>query len=328
MSLNVGKRTIEYLQQHPQGQYTAREIAEWIFTSYPQECQEKKAGSQRAMTDAQLLQQVVREIYSQRVRLEARYPALKSTENRPRRFYYSEQSDSAEAIQAAAAAEEDGPAEGPQATGPRVPGEHKLYPVLCDYLWTELQVLGKRIDEKRSSNLRGPRGNQWLHPDVVGLEDLGAHWHREVRDCVAQVADRRMRLWSFEVKVLINRANVRETYFQAVSNSSWANFGYLVAPMVQGSDTLKELRMLYAAHGIGVIQLDTDTPSESEILIPARERPEIDWTAASRLASENKDMLALIKLVRQFHQTGEARIADWDVPADALERAAGGVAGS
>jgi uncharacterized protein len=48
VSLNVGRRTIEYLQQNPQGQYTAREIAEWIFMSYPQECQEKKAGSQRS----------------------------------------------------------------------------------------------------------------------------------------------------------------------------------------------------------------------------------------------------------------------------------------
>jgi len=318
MSLNLGKRTIEYLQQHPQNQYTAREIAEWMFANYPQECQEKKAGSQRAMTDAQLVQQLVAEICSQRARLETKYPALKTTEGRPRRFYYSEQSDSAEAAQAEAA-EEDSQAERPQAAGPRVPGEHKLYPVLCTYLWTELQVLGKRIDEKRSSNLRGPRGNQWLYPDVVGLEDLGTQWHREVRECVAQVADRRTRLWSFEVKMLINRANVRETYFQAVSNSSWANFGYLAAPVIQGSDTLKELRMLYAAHGIGVIQLDVENPSESEVLIPARERPEVDWTAASRLATENKDALEFIKLVRQFHQTGEARIPDWDVPADALE---------
>lgn len=316
MSLNVGKRTIEYLQQHPLGQYTAREIAEWMFANYPQECQEKKAGSQRSLTDAQLVQQLVAEICSQRDRLQARYPALKTTEGRPRRFYYSEQSDSAEAEQAAAA--EENSAEGDMDAGPRVPGEYRLYPVLCAYLWTELQVLGKRIDEKRSSNQRGPRGNQWLYPDVVGLEDLGAQWHREVRDCVTQVADRRTRLWSFEVKVLINRANVRETYFQAVSNSSWANFGYLVAPVIQGGDTLKELRMLYAAHGIGVIQLDVENPSESEVLIPARERPDVDWTVASRLATENKDALDFVKLVRQFHQIGEARISDWDVPAEAL----------
>jgi hypothetical protein len=30
----------------------------------------------------------------------------------------------------------------------------------------------------------------------------------------------------------------------AVSNSSWANFGYLVAAEIEGQDTLKELRML------------------------------------------------------------------------------------
>jgi uncharacterized protein len=106
-----------------------------------------------------------------------------------------------------------------------------------------------------------------------------------------------------------------------VSNSSWADFGYLVAPVIQGSGTLKELRMLYAAHGIGMIQLDVENPSESEseILIPARERPEIDWTVASRLSTENKDFLSYVKLVRLFHQTGEARILDWGVAADVLE---------
>ena len=44
-----------------------------------------------------------------------------------------------------------------------------------------------------------------------------------------QYSDKRTKLWSFEAKLLINRSNVRECFFQAVSNSSWANFGYLVA---------------------------------------------------------------------------------------------------
>jgi hypothetical protein len=35
-----------------------------------------------------------------------------------------------------------------------------------------------------------------------------------------------------------NRSNVRECFFQAVSNSSWANFGYLVAAEIEGQDTL------------------------------------------------------------------------------------------
>jgi Uncharacterized protein conserved in bacteria len=189
-----------------------------------------------------------------------------------------------------------------------------LYPLLSHYLWSEFGIYSKRIDEKRSSNKRGPNGNRWLYPDLVGMEDLGADWHRIVRDCVQQYSDKRTKLWSFEVKLLINRSNVRECFFQTVSNSSWANFGYLVAAEIGGGDTLKELRMLSAAHGIGLIQLDPESPSESQILIPARERQEIDWDSANRLATENKDFLEYIKLVKQFYQTGEARPGDWDIP--------------
>ncbi len=126
----------------------------------------------------------------------------------------------------------------------------------------------------------------WLYPDVVGMEDLSKEWHREVRDCVTQYSDKRTKLWSFEAKLLINRSNVRECFFQAVSNSSWANFGYLVAAEIDGTDTLKELRMLFAAHGIGFIKLDVENPADSQVLIPTRERDEIDWDMVSRLARE------------------------------------------
>jgi len=90
---------------------------------------------------------------------------------------------------------------------------------------------------------------------------------------------------------------VRECFFQAVSNSSWANFGYLVAAEIGGQDTLKELRLLFAAHGIGFIKLDADNPADSQVLIPARERDEIDWGMVNRLTMENKDFLTYVKLV-------------------------------
>ena len=134
-----------------------------------------------------------------------------------------------------------------------------------------------------------------------------------MRDCVTQYSDKRTKLWSFEAKRLINRSNVRECFFQAVSNSSWANFGYLVAAEIGGPDTLKELRMLFASHGIGFIKLDVENPADSQVLIPARERDEIDWDMANRLATENKDFLEYVKLVKQFYQTSEARPTDWDV---------------
>jgi hypothetical protein len=309
MELNLAKTVVGHLKAHPEEKLTARQIAEWIFATFPDECQAKKQSSQYVSTDAELVQQLVAEISSQRPRLQKRHPELKTTEGRPRKYYYSEKSDVAEVAAA------EGVVAAPMADNSDAKlGEHAMYPPLSLYLWEEFGVYSKRIDEKRSSNKRGPNGNRWLYPDVVGMEDLGAEWHQEVRDCVNQYSDKRTKLWSFEAKLLINRSNVRECFFQAVSNSSWANFGYLVAAEIEGQDTLKELRMLFAAHGIGLIKLDADNPAESQVLIPARERDEIDWDMANRLATENRDFLEYVKLVKQFYQTGEARLADWDVP--------------
>lgn len=309
MALNLAKVVIGYLKERPEEKLTARQLAEWIFAAFPDECQAKKLSSQYVSTDAELVQQLVAEISSQRPRLQKKHPELKTTEGRPRKYYYSEKSDSAEV----AAAESAVVAPTADAIDTKL-GEHALYPLLSLYLWEEFNVYTTRIDEKRSSNKRGPNGNRWLYPDVVGMDDLGADWHQEVRDCVKQYSDKRTKLWSFEAKLLINRSNVRECFFQAVSNSSWANFGYLVAAEIEGQDTLKELRMLFAAHGIGLIKLDADNPADSQVLIPARERDEIDWDMVNRLATENKDYLEYVKLVKQFYQTGEARLADWDVP--------------
>lgn len=311
MALNLSKAVVGYLQARPEEKFTARQIAEWVFATYPAECQEKRANSRGdyIKSDANLVQQLVAEISSQRPRMQTKHPALKTTEGRPRKYYYSERSDSAEV----AAAEGEGTLAAAGA-GTSVLDEHALYPLLSQYVWEEFGVFSKRIDEKRSSNKRGPNGNRWLYPDMVGMEDLGVDWHREVRDCVKQYSDKRTKLWSFEVKLLINRSNVRECFFQTVSNSSWGNFGYLVAAEISGQDTLKELRMLFAAHGIGFIKLDVDNPADSQVLIPARERDEIDWDMANRLATENRDFLNYVKLVKQFYQTGEARSKDWDVP--------------
>jgi hypothetical protein len=309
MALNLAQTVLGYLKVRPDEKLTARQIAEWIFATFPEECQAKKHSSQYVSTDAELVQQLVAEISSQRPRLQKRHPELKTTEGRPRKYYYSEKSDVAEVAAA------EGVITAPTTDSSDIKlGEHALYPLLSLYLWEEFGVYSKRVDEKRSSNKRGPNGNRWLYPDVVGMEDLGADWHQEVRDCVNQYSDKRTKLWSFEAKLLINRSNVRECFFQAVSNSSWANFGYLVAAEIEGQDTLKELRMLFAAHGIGLIKLDADNPAESQVLIPARERDEIDWDMANRLAMENRDFLEYLKLVKQFYQTGEARQADWDVP--------------
>jgi uncharacterized protein len=146
------------------------------------------------------------------------------------------------------------------------------------------------------------------------MEDLTADWHQEIKQVVKEYADQKTKLWSFEVKLLLNRSNLRECFFQAVSNSSWSNLGYIAAAEVEGLDTMKELRMLFALHGIGLIQIDVKNPAESQILVPARERLDVDWATCNRLTQENKDFFQFIKLVRQFHQTGDPHPKEWDLP--------------
>lgn len=307
MSLNLTKTVVHFLKEHADTKHKAREIAEWIFSAYPEECRQKMEQSTAIDTEAELLQQLVAEIGSQRPRMQKRFHQVKTTEGRPRKYYWSEKTDLGEVEEA----ESDTVASGVSTVKLT---EHDTYPMLADYLWSELHLYSLRINEKRSSNSRGSGGNKWLHPDMVAIEDMTRHWSEEVKKCVHEYRDQRSKLWSFEVKLLINRSNVREVYFQTVSNSSWANYGYLVAAEIEGSETLSEMRMLFALHGIGVIKLDTENPTESQIIIPAKEKSEIEWSTVSRIADQNRDFERFVKQIRQFHQTGELKTGDWDIP--------------
>lgn len=147
MALNLAKAVLDCLKSRPEEKLTARQIAEWIFGAYPTECQEKKSNSQGGYikTDGDLVQQLVAEIGSRRPSLQKRHPELKTTEGRPRKYYYTEKSDVAEV----AAAEGAATTATVSADG-KTMGEHALYPLLSLYLWEEFRVYSMRIDEKRS----------------------------------------------------------------------------------------------------------------------------------------------------------------------------------
>lgn len=313
MKLNLRQTVIDFLKAHQEERFKARQIALWIFENQREACEEKRRNSQQDLSDdVALIQQLVAEIGANRPEIQKKEPAIRTTEGRPRLYYYSADAKYDEILRPVYW---DTPS-GPKAkVSKRSVTEHDLYPLLCRYLHAEFGLYPKRIDEKRASNRNGPKGNIWLFPDIVAMEDLGAEWHKDIRDCVREYGDPRCRLWSFEVKLKLNRSNVREAWFQTVSNSSWANQGYLVAAEVEGADTMKELRLLAATHGIGLIVLDVEDPTEgSEIRIPARERPEVDWDACNRLAEENADFRDFIRSVRHFHQTDDIKRVDWDLP--------------
>ena len=80
MALNLGKAVIGYLKDRPEEKFSARQIAEWVFATYPDECQEKRANSRGdyIKSDADLVRQLVAEISSQRPRIQARHPESRS----------------------------------------------------------------------------------------------------------------------------------------------------------------------------------------------------------------------------------------------------------
>ena len=86
MKLNLVKVVVDYLKARPDEKFTARQIADWVFATYTDECQAKKDSSHALETDADLVQQIVREISSQMPRLQKKLQELKMTEGRPRKF--------------------------------------------------------------------------------------------------------------------------------------------------------------------------------------------------------------------------------------------------
>lgn len=335
MRLELTKYFIELLKTNPGREFTAVEVARWIFENFPEECEEKKANSKngRLKTDEDLLDQLRSEVYSAYGALSRskKYPQLKCKEGPRQQYFFWERAGDDEGFDVEGLLLDlfHSPSE-PFAFSGSAATENKsrkqwraaeLCPLLSRYVGKDLRVNAMRIDEKRSSNKLTLNGNRWLYPDVVGLENLSSEWRREVSDCAAQSFDmknelrKKAKLWSFEVKPLINRSNARESFFQAVSNSSWANLGYLVAAEVGGSDTLKELRLLSSAHGIGLIRLNAQNVNESQVLIPAIERRDVDWDMVNRLAVENGDFMDYVKLVNNFYLTGETRSQSWGIQA-------------
>lgn len=291
--------------------FNARQIAEYIVTNYPDDYKEKRQNP-RFQNEKSFISQVVAEIGSQK------HQILKSDSHifwqdkpKPRIYWYDPLKNSNTIIDYDANTDEDDE-ELTIETSDTELSEHDLYPILIEYLKSELKLYCQRINEKRSRNSRGSGGNQWLHPDIVAMEPIDKEWDDLVRSCVKQGAGQRIRLWSFEVKKELNRSNVRKSFFQAVSNSSWANEGYLVGTSISDSSVEQELRMLSALHGIGVIILNPENPTESEMVLPANVRHEVDWQSVNRILVENEDFKEYIELVSNYYQTGRFREKDWN----------------
>lgn len=94
--LQLNKLVADCLKAAEGRRLKARDIANWIFESRPEDCAEKKRRSSFITTDAELIQQLVAEIGSNRPVIQRRFPQVRTTEGRPRLYYWSEASEEAE----------------------------------------------------------------------------------------------------------------------------------------------------------------------------------------------------------------------------------------
>ncbi|KFZ36347.1 hypothetical protein HR45_16960 [Shewanella mangrovi] len=300
---------IETLRDSPDKKFTARDLAVAFLQRYPQEMAEKQTNP-RYDTEEKLIAQLAAEVGGERTVAAKKACANVATRDKPRpRVYYWQANP--EVVAAEEAHEELEVVEVDSPLVAQSYSEHDLYPMLIEFLNKDMGLYCQRIDERKSKNSHGNGGNHWLHPDVVALEPLDQGWDEIVRSCVRSGNHSSVRLWSFEVKKHLTKGNVRKYFFQAVSNSSWANFGYLVATGLN-SDVESELQMLSSLHGIGVLLLDTDSLFDSQILIPAQERTNVDWQSANRIVTENSDFHHYIEQVGIYNQTGRLIKSAWN----------------
>ncbi|MGN8383369.1 HTH domain-containing protein [Helicobacter pylori] len=187
--------------------------------------------------------------------------------------------------------------------------ERDLHPLLVKFLDEDpnFKLLCKTIYHEKC--LKDKKGKcEWNYPDIVGVYFPYNKYfpyngyEEETLKFLHHTGQKRHKLFSFELKTSIGFPNLKESYFQAVSNSTWANEGYLVVFKIE-DEVLGELRRLNQSFGIGVIKLESEI-SNSKILLPAKER-EIDIPTLNMLIEQSpKDFEPFMEKINKQIKTG------------------------
>lgn len=168
------------------------------------------------------------------------------------------------------------------------------------FVFERFNIFSKTINALKSNYTRSKIG-KWTNPDIVGINPMILNLNLLFQDEVKKLglfSTKVIEFYSFELKVRIDKSNITEAYFQAVSNSSWANYGYLVVENLDmSSQFLENLRRLNNGYGIGVIKLNLNNSVNSEIIISARQREIVDINFMNFLSASNNDFYEFVKSV-------------------------------
>ena len=194
--------------------------------------------------------------------------------------------------------------------------ERDLHPLLTYFVYANPSfgrgrgVLTKTIFHEKSKK----KGySEWLYPDLVGFYLPLEDWESELIELGKLSDNNLIKLYSFELKKSLNKSNYREAFFQAVSNSSWAHEGYLVAPAIkQDDDFLSELERLTLSFGIGIIHLDLIDFDSSSILYPAITKKSMDWETMNKICAQNDDFKKFVQDVKIDFETKRIHKYEYD----------------
>lgn len=195
--------------------------------------------------------------------------------------------------------------------------EKEMHPFLVAFAKRQFEAYSKTIDQSKSKT--GKAGeSEWVHPDIVSFRLARNEFTAKIQPFYRQMNQDVAYLYSFELKRSVKLNTLKPYYFQAVSNSSWANEGYLVTVELDETNQIlmEELGRLVSAFGIGVIKLDLEHPEQSRILFEAKKKEQLDFYTINKLASQdNADFMEFIEVVQACLEakdfTNEEAIIKW-----------------
>ena len=173
--------------------------------------------------------------------------------------------------------------------------ERDLHKLLSSYLKNQ-NIYSKTIFHEKSNG--NDKNQKWIHPDMVGIKFLKLSSKANQNFLKLLNKADTFKITSYELKREINTDyELKEAYFQAVSNSSWSNYGYLVAFEIS-DNLMDEIERLNQSFGIGVIELNAN-PYQSKILYSAKLK-ELDFKTIDKLCNINKDFENFIEYIEKI----------------------------
>ncbi|MFW2378096.1 HTH domain-containing protein [Aliarcobacter butzleri] len=174
--------------------------------------------------------------------------------------------------------------------------ERDLHPLFVSYLKSQ-NIFSKTILHEESKNSKDET-QKWVHPDIIGVKFTKLT--NDITSRLLKTLEKKdsCEIISYELKKEINSDyELKKSYFQAVSNSSWANRGYLVAFDIN-TNLYQELERLNKAFGIGIIKLHSN-PFESQILFQSAYR-ELDYQTIDKLCNINSKYQDIIEQIEKI----------------------------